>query len=219
MIDRLTRALAGAALLALLATTAVATGDSKAVSRYDFNVYLGDKKLGMHTFEVTDRGEQKVVRSEAEFVYKVLFIPAYRYEHENSERWADNCLLAFDAETYDNGERIRASGEKTGDGFEVVRPGGKEELPACVMSFAYWNPDFLKEQRLLNPQTGEYLEVDVTELPQQSFDVRGREIPARPYRITARGVELTVWYATGDRRWLGLESVTEGDKVLRYVPA
>ncbi|MDX1498257.1 MAG: DUF6134 family protein [Woeseiaceae bacterium] len=213
------RGLAAAALAALLATTAGATGDSAAVARYDFNVYLGDKKLGRHTFEVTARGEQKVVRSEAEFVYKVLFIPAYRYEHENSERWADNCLLEFDAQTYDNGERIRASGEKTGDGFEVVKPGGREELPACVMSFAYWNPDFLKEQRLLNPQTGEYLEVTVEALPDQPFEIRGRQIPAQPYRITAEGVELTVWYAAKDRRWLGLESVADGDKVLKYVPA
>lgn len=219
MTRNICRWLSGAAVATVLATVAGATGDSADVRRWDFNVYLGDKKLGEHSFEVRDAGGQKRVRSEADFVYRVLFVPAYRYEHTNSERWADDCLLEFEAETNDNGDKLRASGEKTGDGFEVVGSDGRKELPACVMTFAYWNPDFLDEERLLNPQTGKYLDVEVEKLPQDTYEVRGEQIPAQPYRVTAEGMKLTVWYSTEDRRWVGLESVTGDDRVLRYVPA
>jgi hypothetical protein len=218
MIRTVSRWLASAALAGVLATTAGATGDSSDVKRWNFDVFLGDKKLGEHVFEVRDQGDQKRVRSEAEFVYKILFVPAYRYEHTNSERWANNCLLEFDARTYDNGERIQASGEKNGGGFEVNGENGRAELPECVMTFAYWNPDFLEQDRLLNPQTGKYLDVEVEKLDEASYEVKGKKIPAQPYRITAEGMKLTVWYSTDDRRWVGLESVTQDDKVLRYVP-
>ena len=218
MIKRMIRLLITASLASVLMVTAGANTDTGAVNRWDFNVYLGDKKLGKHTFEVVELDGMKRVISEADFVYKILFVPAYRYEHMNAERWANNCLLEFEARTNDNGTRIRASGEKNGDSFEVVGADGTEELPACVMTFAYWNPAFLEQQRLLNPQSGEYLEVDVEALPEQTLEVRGTDVLARPYRLTAEGMELTVWYSTDDR-WLGLETVADGGKTLRYVLA
>lgn len=218
MIRNMIRLLTVAMITASAVATAGANTGPADVARWDFNVYLGDKKLGKHTFEVVEEDGTKRVISEAEFVYKILFVPAYRYEHRNAERWANDCLLEFEARTNDNGTKIRASGEKNGDSFEVVGASGPEELPECVMTFAYWNPAFLEQQRLLNPQSGEYLEVQVEPLPQQTLEVRGEEVPARPYRLTTEGLELTVWYSADDR-WLGLESVADGGKVLRYVLA
>lgn len=200
-----------------IATTATATAKTATADtgRWDFNVFLGNKKLGKHTFEVVEEDGLKRVRSEAEFRYKILFVSAYRYEHTNLERWSDNCLLEFEAETNDNGTRIEASGEKEADGFAVLGEEGKEELPGCVMSFAYWNPAFLEQQKLLNPQSGEYIDVDIEELPITMLEVRGEKVEARPYRLVADNLELTVWYST-DNRWLALESVADGGKKLRY---
>ena len=212
------RLLAAGLFAGALVSTATGNTSTGDVSRWDFNVYLDNKKLGRHTFEVVEQDGLKRVRSEAEFLYKILFIPAYRYEHTNVERWANDCLLGFEARTNDNGTRIEASGEKTGDGFEVVGKDGAEELPECVMTFAYWNPSFLEQQRLLNPQSGEYVDVKVEKLPPATFEVRGENVEARPYRLTARDMELTVWYSADDR-WLGLESVADGGKILRYVLA
>ena len=92
--------------------------------------------------------------SEAKFVYRLLFIPANKYEHRSNERWAGNCLQNFDARTNENGDRIKVSGERDGSNFVVERGDQPVELPECVMTFAYWNPDFLEQPRLLNPQTG-----------------------------------------------------------------
>ena len=63
-------------------------------------------------------------------------------------------------------DQLNRGGEYLGlyDGsFTVVTGEQPAYLPECVMSFAYWNPDFLEQPRLLNPQTGEYVAVQVEE--------------------------------------------------------
>ena len=188
---------------------------SQLVGRWDFDVYLNDKKVGKHYFEVTEVGGMKRVESEADFQYKILFIPAYRYEHKNSERWADNCLVRFEARTNANGKRTQARGELDGAGFKVAGKDGLVDLPECVMSFAYWNPKFLQQQKLLNPQSGEYLDVEVEQLEPATLTVRGQTVSANRYRVIADKMNLTVWYADDDK-WVALESVAKGGRIIRY---
>ena len=185
------------------------------VRLWEFDVYLNDKKVGTHRFEITQAGGERQVRSEARFDYRILFIPAYRYEHRNAERWEENCLVEFDARTNANGERIEVYGTRTGDGFRVERGDEPVELPECVMSFAYWNPDFLAQSRLLNPQTGEYVEVAVEEHGEETIEAGGRTVKAKRFRLTAYQTDLTLWYSA-DRQWLGLESIAKGGHVIRY---
>lgn len=188
---------------------------SQLVGRWDFDVYLNNKKVGKHYFEVTEVDGMKRVESEADFKYKILFIPAYRYEHRNSERWADNCLVRFEAKTNANGKRMKARGELDGAGFKVAGKDGLVDLPECVMSFAYWNPKFLEQQKLLNPQSGEYLDVEVEQLEPATLTVRGQTMSANRYRVIADKMNLTVWYAD-DNKWVALESVAKGGRIIRY---
>lgn len=209
----------GLVMIGLFALTFASPGPASASaidkSRWDFTVYLNDKKVGRHTFEVIGSEGQTRVRSEAKFKYTILLIPAYRYEHVANERWSDNCLLDFEARTNANGDRIRVSGEQSGNGFVVDQGGDSLELPDCVMSFAYWNPDFLREPSLLNPQTGEYVDVNVENVGVEMLEVRGEPVPATRYRLTAYEVDLQLWYSP-EGEWLALESVAEGGHIIRY---
>lgn len=198
--------------LAFSSPTPANTSD---VARWDFDVYLNEKKVGKHSFEVVEADGVRRVMSEANFVYRVLFIPAYKYEHRSAERWSDNCLLEFDARTNANGDRIEVSGERNGSGFLVETDDAPVQLPECVMTFAYWNPEFLEQPRLLNPQTGEYVDVTVEKVGMETLEVKGKPITANRYRLTAYEVDLTLWYSA-DNEWLALESVAEGDNIIRY---
>ncbi len=182
---------------------------------WNFDVYLDGKKVGTHLFEVVDADGQRHVQSNASFDVKILFFTAYRYEHTNIESWADNCLLTFDANTNVNGKPTAVSGATGEDGFIVEKLSGQELLPDCVMSFAYWNPAFLKEERLLNPQTGEFLDVEVELMGTENLEVRGEQVAAERYKITARGIDLMVWYSSNDE-WLGLESFAKKGHIIRY---
>ncbi len=205
----------GLVTLGLFALAFATPGESREQSRWDFTVYLDQKKIGSHSFEVTNASGVTEVLSEARFKYTILLIPAYRYEHTAAERWSNNCLVGLDARTNANGDRIQVSGERTGGSFTVLTDEQPAYLPECVMSFAYWNPEFLDQPRLLNPQTGEYVSVQVEEAGIDILQVRGEPVSARRYRLTAYEVDLTLWYSE-DNEWLGLESVAEGGRIIRY---
>ena len=181
----------------------------------NFDVFLDGKKIGYHRFQIDGSEDDAAVRSEASFDVKFLFITAFRYRHVTSESWSGGCLREIEADTDSNGKRLQLSGALTDSGFLVDAGGHAAALPGCVMTFAYWNPGFLEQPRLLNPQTGEYLDVDVRELGEELVEVNGREVQARSVRLTASKLDITLWYSS-DQEWLALESVAKGGRILRY---
>lgn len=204
-----------AAMLWVLALTVAVPVEARERSRWDFTVYLDQKKIGRHSFEVTNSGGVTEVRSEAKFRYTFLLIPAYRYDHNVAERWSGDCLLGLDANTVTNGDRVRVSGERNGDRFTVVSNERPAYLPECVMSFAYWNPDVLNQQQLLNPQTGEYVPVQIEAAGEDRLEVRGEPVRARRYRLRAYDLDLTLWYSDNGE-WLGLQSIARNGRLVRY---
>jgi len=188
---------------------------SPAEKSWDFLVLLDGSKIGYHRFQLTEDDGQRRLTSEAKFDVRFLFINAFRYRHTNTEIWADGCLERIEANTRSNGKELAVTGLRAAEGFVVDDGKAQNSLDDCVMTFAYWNPDFLSQPRLLNPQSGEYLDVEVERVGQEPIVVRGEEVPASVYRITARKMELKLWYSQ-DNEWLALESVAKGGRILRY---
>ena len=88
-------------------------------------------------------------------------------------------------------------------------------LCMLIMTFAYWNPVFLDQPRLLNPQRGEYIDVSVYAVGDEILQVRGQEVTATRFRLTAYETDLTLWYSA-TQEWLALESVAKGGRLIRY---
>ena len=201
-------------LLTLMASGISIAEDSSSKTLM-FDVFLDGKKIGYHRFEIDGSRGNAAVRSEASFDVKFLFVTAFSYRHSAREDWAGGCLEEIEARTDSNGKELKVVGERTGDAFVIDTGEDEARLPECVMSFAYWNPGFLEQPRLLNPQTGEYLDVEVQELGEDIVRLDGREIPARLVRLTARQMDITLWYSE-NAEWLALESVAKGGRILRY---
>lgn len=182
---------------------------------WDFSVLLDGSKIGYHRFELVEEDGIKRLTSEAKFDVRFLFINAFRYRHTNTEVWSGGCLERLEANTRANGKELAVSGLRAEDGFVVDDGAARSALDDCVMTFAYWNPDFLRQPRLLNPQSGEYLDVDIERVGQEPIVVRGEEVAASVYRITARQMEVKLWYSETDE-WLALESVAKGGRIIRY---
>ena len=203
-----------ATILVAYSSLAFAADDSTS-STLMFDVFLDGKKIGYHRFDIDGTRNDAAVRSEASFDVKFLFVTAFSYRHTATESWSNGCLDEIEARTDSNGKMLNVSGERTGDGF-IIDAGEREaELPTCVMSFAYWNPGFLEQPRLLNPQTGEYLDVEVEDLGSDLLRIDGREIAARSVRLTARTMDIRLWYSE-DSEWLALESIAKGGRIIRY---
>lgn len=182
---------------------------------WQFRVWLDDREIGTHRFEVTGGPGARRIRSTADFEYRMLFLTLYDYEHRNTETWRNGCLEQIDARTQVNGDEYAVAGSRDEDRFVVTGTEGRQELPACIMTFAYWDPAFLDQDRLLNSQTGDYLEVEVSPPQVDEVQVRGVMVPARRYELQAGELNIRLWYSPDDQ-WLALESDARGGRLLRY---
>lgn len=181
-----------------------------------FDVYLEDKPIGRQSFRLTDDGKQQRMLIEASFDVKILFFTAYSYRHRNEELWEDGCLKRIRSTTDDNGESFRVDGEDNGAGFVVTTKSGRTELGGCVRSFAYWNPELLDAERLLNSQTGEYEAANLTLEADKVLTTAGKALPATRYLLRGDKFRIELWYSPGGD-WIALESASKGGRKLRYV--
>ena len=214
--------------LLLTSLCALAAGLATAIARpasaapetlnWTFGVLLDDREIGYHNFSVTRDGATNVVETEAKFDVRFLFVTAFRYRHRNTEIWNDGCLASIDATTDRNGDLLEVTGEQRLDGFSVSGLTGPVALPDCVRTFAYWNPAILESERLLNSQTGDYEDVAVTFEGEETVTVGGEPVDALRYRLSVEAGDITLWYSSGDRRWLALEAPARGGRTLRYRP-
>lgn len=146
---------------------------------------------------------------------KLLFVTVYRYQHENRETWSSGCLQQIDASTDDNGKQSIVRGEVQAGSLRLTARNKDISLPGCVRTFAYWDADLLRAERLLNPQTGKYETVSYTELGQENTQIGGREVPARRVQLKTEKAVIDVWYANDDS-WIALQSETKKGNVIRY---
>jgi hypothetical protein len=200
--------------IAALTAPALVVGRDTPTLEWNFDVSLDERAIGEHRFTLRTDDESRELTSEASFRVRILFIDAYRYEHRARERWKGDCLESLEARTDTNGKTIEVSGERASRDFRVQTAGTAQLLDDCVQTFAYWNPSILDARRLLNPQTGEYVDVKVLHM--------GREVMAGKladrYRLSSRGrtpLEIDIWY-TPARDWVALESRTPEGRRLRY---
>lgn len=200
--------------LALLLSIGSVAAHGKA-QRWEFQVFLDDKAIGHHRFVLNERGPERELTSDARFNVKLLFVNAYRYVHDATERWRDNCLVSLTARTDDNGKQLNVSAEQQGERVRVTTERGQETVPGCVMSFAYWNADILRQAHLLNPQTGQYEAVRISMLGEETITVRGATVKARRFRISGPKNPIDLWYGA-DNAWLALQSPLDGGRTLRY---
>jgi hypothetical protein len=210
------RTLFAIVLLFGFGATGATVSPDEAQRSWQFDVLLDGSPIGYHRFDLMSRESELEVRSEASFDVRFLFINAFRYRHSNRELWEGECLRLIESSTRQNGEEFAVSGERLAEGLRVEANGKADQLDGCVMTFAYWNPRFLEQTRLLHPQTGEYMSVDVQPLGREELTVRGESVIASAYQVKARDVDITVYYSDDDE-WLGLESIAKGGRIIRYV--
>lgn len=209
-------------LVAGLLLLACATAQAQS-REWNFQVFLDDRPIGHHHFTLRggsggSEGEREL-KSEARFDVKLLFINAYKYVHDASERWRGNCLARLNARTNDNGDHSEVNAEQQGERVTVntvATAPTRDAVDGCLMTYAYWNPEMLKQKRLLNSQTGKVEAVNITALGEDKITVRGTPVTAQRYRISGGKHSIELWYGS-DNAWLALVSTLDSGRKLRYL--
>jgi hypothetical protein len=198
--------------IALLASSSSVEAASK---EWRFRVYLDDREIGHHHFSLVEDGSETRLITRAVLEVTFLKVPVFSYTHENTESWTGGCLDSIASVTDENGDFYRVDGAAAAEGFQVRTNAGDFVLPDCISTFAYWDRSFLQRKALLNPQTGEYIDVEVDYLGEHLISAGEKNLPAHQYRLEGEDLELELWYSQ-EGHWLALQSSLEGGRLLRY---
>ncbi|MGH8713575.1 MAG: DUF6134 family protein [Casimicrobiaceae bacterium] len=203
-------ALAAAALLCVWLCPSDALG-----REWHFDVSVDGLPVGTHDIALQENGETRSTRSDMRIGLSLLGFKAGSYEQHEEETWQADCLTRIDTRTVEKGATTTVAGRLEGGSFVIDGAQAQQRLPSCVMSFAYWNPQVLKQAHLVNVQTGAWTPISVDALGKEAYTVRGASVDADHYRITTARNRIEVWYsATGE--WIGLRSTTRDGHVLAY---
>ncbi len=194
--------------LFILATPVIAKAQS-----WNFDVSMDGKSIGTHQFVLSDKeNNQQILKSEAKFDIKILSISFFKYHHQANETWENNCLKKLEAKTQENSKTTVVKGGQEKPVFKISSPSASEINTECVMTFAYWNPKILQQKKLLNPQTGDYLSVNISSLGQETILAKGQNVKADHYKIDTAKFKIDIWYGVDDA-WLALQSLTEDGRI------
>lgn len=205
----------GRGLMATLLVIGAAPAPAHANQTWDFRVFLDEKEIGTHRFDLIEQGGERQLTSKARMAVKVLFVTAYTYDHHDVENWQGDCVNKLSSTTDDNGEKHRVDVQRSDGGTVVQTLEGSQRLGECVLTFAYWNPAMLEQKRLLNSQDGKQVDVKITDAGADSILVRGVKTPARRYELRSEKLSIDLWYSE-QKEWLALESKTARGSKLIY---
>lgn len=183
--------------------------------RFSFRVFLDEKEIGYHRFDIQRNKKSERVSIDANFDIKFLFVNVYSYEHIAEEVWNDQCLERLESETKESGEEFFVSTNASNNGLQVETKDGLTVVDGCVRSFAYWDINRLDVRWLLNSQTGKYVPTKLESKGSAELQFEGTKYTAQLYVLHAEDAEIELYYDE-DGRWMALKTQVKGGRTLAY---
>lgn len=189
------RRLAGAAGFLVFALASVTATADTGPGLLKFEVALDDKPIGEHSLTF-NRSADGALETRIAIDLAVKFGPftVFDYTHRNASLWQDGVLQRMRSQTDDNGERHDVSIDLVGDQLRIVNNSAPPfTVPRNMLPTTYWMASTVSQDRLLNSQTGELLEVDVQEVGREIVPGPEGPIAATRYRMVG-DLEIELWY-------------------------
>ena len=191
--------------LVLLIPVGICRADSEIIK---FNVFLDDREVGQHNFTLIEDGSGLHVTSVVSMDFKVLLVKKIKYRHLAKEIWRDGCLQSVESSTQRNNKHFTISAKITAGNFVVTKAGVDVSLNGCIKSFAYWRPEWLENEFLLNVETGQYTPITLGSQQDSSTGIMHKTLGLPKS-------EIHLQYS-GSGVWQSLESDVKVVGKLRY---
>ncbi len=185
----------------LPATSAAAALPVPAAGRLGFRVVRNGSAIGQHLLAFGVEGARLVVNVAVDLAVGFGPITLYRYRHRATETWQDGRVVAFQAETNDDGTLSTVAMRAQGDLLVVEsNRAGTYVAPPGALPATHWNRRML-DGPFINTQTGEVMRPAIRSAGQEALPWPPRR---RGERLVLSGdVDLETWY-DATPAWLGL---------------
>lgn len=181
-----------------------------------FAIMRNGAQIGTHQIVVNRAGPETSVSIATDVDVKVLFITAYHFQQTESERWANDRLVALNSTTDNNGTHHKMAVVQKPANLNVDVDGKATTADRNIVPASFWNPDFLQHSSVLDTQDGLVSPMSVIDHGPEQLAIDGKTIKAHHYEIKSR-YSQEVWYDERQRlvqvRLLG----TDGSTIL-YKP-
>jgi len=174
----------------------------------DFDVFLNDREVGKHRFELLEQGESVAVSSTMSLDFKLFKIKRVTYRHQANEIWQSGCLVGLQSETEKQGKTVAVEAVSDQSGLVIQRPKGLETITGCVRGFSYWNPQWLEGENLLNAETGINNPVEISSEVSKQDNITH-------IKIALPKVDIDLQYSAAGE-WLSLQTELLIGGTLRY---
>ncbi len=204
------RSLSLAALAALCLSMPAAAAPSDA-GRLVFEVTRNGEPFGQHVVTVT--GADDALRAQSRVTLRAGIGPltVFRLEQTCSETWSEGVLRSLTCSTLKDGRRTQVHAVSQDGRLRVSGADGETDFPLGVFPTSWWTRPPAGTSTLLDTETGEAMQVRVTNLGRETISVGGQRIQAD--RIRVRGtLTADLWYDT-QGRWVGCEFTARGQRV------
>ncbi len=182
-----------------------------------FDVIRDGRQLGTHIVRFEREGDTLRVVSDVDLRVGLGPLTLFRYEHDATEYWENNQLVRFESRTLKDGERLHVSAERAGDQLDINGMSYDAEplrvqLPAALSVSSHWRGYQSDSTAIFNTETGEAMDVVITDLGTETMTINGRSVSAQRLRMEGT-LTVDLWYGP-DGEWLKCEFEARGETVV-----
>lgn len=183
-----------------------------------FDVFRGSTGFGSHVIRFDRNGDSLVTDTTIRLRAGLGPITVFRYEHDAREEWRDGKLVSLESRTLKDGDDYQLDVMRDAESYQIERDvpelSGINQLPAEFLPSSHWHGYGEQLETILNTETGEPMDVEVTYMGTEEIQGDGGTIMADHYRLVS-SIVLDLWYDENGR-WAGCE-FTARDQRIRYV--
>jgi hypothetical protein len=181
------------ALLALPLYPAAADIPAAGKMHQTYDIIRQGSKIGTNTVDIERRGDTTEVKISTKVLVKIMFVEAYRYEHDATETWKAGQLAAFTSQTNDNGTPHKVTVTAGSTKLDILSDGKHSDAPLTLRPASLWDKSFDAQAELFDPKDGKRLAVKTKDLGEEKLTVAGVAHDTHHYKISG-DLDRDVWF-------------------------
>jgi hypothetical protein len=161
--------------------------------RLDYVIKRNGDPIGSHVIAFKrDKGDL-LVDTTIKVAVRIMFVTVYRYEKTARETWRDGKVVAYRADTNDDGDPIKGRVGLGPKGLVAQGPKGRVIAPSGTMISGYWNIATVKQTALIDSENVTLVPIEVQGGEPANITIGDRKFTTRHFRITGE-LARDLWY-------------------------